>query len=120
MITIKSQLTISHLHLDVNLIKIPSILSLIKKQNVGDIVNYGRYKGTKADESYIIIAGGLDEILDFCIKTLESEIIDPSEMILDIQVEYIGQCNFELSISQLKKIALLSLPLSISCYQSDT
>lgn len=115
MTTITAQLTLGQLNIDTNVIDVPSTIKVVRKQNIGDIVDYGRYKGTKAVERYIIISGEIDEILDFT-KHLNYN-VGNCEMSLDLNVEFTEQCNFELSMSQLKKISLLNLDLSISCYQ---
>ncbi len=120
MIKITCQVTISCLSVSPDDIKIPKKLKVIKKQNIGDFISYGRHNGEKAMDAYIIIGGKTDDILDFIelfIKKLNPEY--SIKIRVDINVSFKGQCNFELSESQLKKISNFAIPLSISCYNNE-
>ncbi len=100
-----------------NILNIPPTVKVLEKYSKGDVIKFGRYKGNLSSEGYLIIDGGIDEIINFLtlkiLTQFSREIIDLNLCIL---VSYEGECNFELSQTQLDKIAKLHIPLAITCY----
>jgi len=102
-------------------------ISLNDKNEPGDIGKTGRYKGRKIPFGSCVFEEGSDNNLDeqekilvqleSCLSELHN--INVEDIILHLDVEYEGQCNFELSGKFLTKASLLKIPLTISCYSVE-
>ena len=96
---------------------IPIDIRIVRKIMKGQIILDGRFKNEIAQDSQLILDGSIDDILDFLLSAQEILINKSLDfMCLGLTIKYLDQCNFELTIDQLVKIAKLKISLGISCY----
>lgn len=104
-----------------NSLDIPDSISIIKKIEKGERISDGRFSGKLSNDGSLIISGSVDDVLLF----LEREEAQIQVNKLDffnvtITVEYVDQCNFEISSEQLFRFSRLKIPIGISCYSDKS
>ncbi len=85
----------------------------------GTILSKGRYKNKKSPYSHAEISSN---DLSALLRLIDENIIEirdagAEELIIHADLKYQGQCNWEISKVQLKKIAELDIALTISCFE---
>lgn len=119
MIKLNCQVIIKGTQFYPEILILPNTIRVIEKQLIGKEITYGRYKGDMSFEGILIIDGEFEDVIQFIIAEILSkfsrEIIELNLCIL-IKSERDWECNFELSVDQIKKILLLETPLNISYY----
>ena len=92
---------------------------LFEKNESGEIARVGRYKGLPFPYGSCTIRddASLKVVVDFLEKN-QAELFGNGveDIVLQLNVTYEGQCNFELDPLFLSRVAKLSQTLSISCY----
>lgn len=117
MIKLNCQAIIDGLQFYPEILIIPSTIRVIEKQLIGKEIRFGRYKGALSTEGILIIDGNFEDVIQFIIGEILSKFSrEILELNLCILVKSAGECNFELSVDQIKKISLLETPLNISYY----
>ena len=94
----------------------------LEKNERGEIAKAGRYKGLPFPYGSCIIrdVSNQEAILDILEKYQTKLLGNGVEsIVLQLNVAYESQCNFELNENFLARIARLSVPLSISCFEKD-
>jgi hypothetical protein len=102
-----------------------SSVKLVRTNEPGDIGNKGRYRrkpkpyGSASIEISNKTKGWshLLTVMESCIDALRET--GAEDITLSIGLFYDGQCNFELSKKDLKRIAALNIEMSISCYSNE-
>jgi hypothetical protein len=96
-------------------------IQLAKKHEKGDLGNAGRYKNLKYPfGSCIIEMPNGNDLIGF-LETNMSELLKYgiTQMIFEISIEYLDQCNFDFTPEWLARISMLNIPVSISCYKAE-
>jgi hypothetical protein len=95
----------------------------VDKNEKGEIAKTGRYKNCPIPYGSATIRDeqNQENVLGFLEKSKNKLLNMGVESInLQLNVAYETQCNFELNADLLMCIAKLSIPLSVSCYESDS
>jgi hypothetical protein len=96
---------------------IPNKIRVAEKRLLGEVIRFGRYQGNLSTEGILIIDGNIEDITQFILCEILSKFSrETIELNLCISVKFEGECNFVLSVDQIKKFLLLETPLNISCY----
>ncbi len=101
-----------------DLLLLPEQIEVLHKYKIGDIIARGRYKGKKSEEGQLAISGQVDIMLDLLLSIKRKELWKLFNYInVNFNIEFEGQCNFELSNPQINKISELGIELGITCYE---
>ena len=103
----------------------------IKKNEVGEIGRFGKYKNKPIPFGSAEIAIDENEWdqnvneIDYLLETFNKhinifQICGAENIFFNIDVEYENQCNFDFSTDFIQKLAAVKIPLTISCYEKET
>jgi hypothetical protein len=101
-------------------------LTLVRKNEPGDIGTLGRHKGKPRPYGAASLEAPddwtWDHKWDWLLMTLSTHIetlrqCGADDLVLDLGYFYDGQCNLEFSPLRLGQVAALGIPFAISCYE---
>jgi hypothetical protein len=130
MIKLKSSCILQGNNFSPSLAESKTGLSFFKKNEVGEIGDYGRYKNKampygsaeicKTEKESSQDNGTIDYVIDILTRYIDVfRLCHAENIVLHMDVEYDSQCNFELSSDLLAQIANLKIPLTVSCYSTE-
>lgn len=97
-------------------------ISFDEMNEKGELGIIGRYKGKAIPYGSCVIRTENEEYK--ILNILEKHIYDfkkygVEEIMLHWDVAYQQQCNFEIGVDYINRLSKLSIPLSVSCFDSD-
>ncbi|GHT53766.1 hypothetical protein FACS189446_2000 [Bacteroidia bacterium] len=102
-----------------NFIIIPREITIIQKNDPGDLITFGRWKDTLANQGELIISGNIEDILIFIEYIKKSDFyVFITEINISITYCYQDQCNFEISHEHLRRFSTLGVSLGITCFEN--
>ena len=118
MVNIFCTLVVSTTNFDFSFKDVPNNLTMVNSSKIGEVVRKGRQRGQVANTNMIHLEGSFDEILEYLIKINNQILVQQLEYLdLNLNVEFVSQCNFEITTAQIYALANLNIPISLSCFE---
>jgi hypothetical protein len=82
----------------------------------GEVIKKGRNKGKIAEKDFIVLDGNFDSVLDYLLL-LNKRLTEDIDISITLNIIYESQCNFDITIEQVRKLLEINIPLNITCYK---